>query len=115
MKKFVLFVFNGDPMCFIHVLLNALDMAKRGFSVKLVIEGKATALIPEMIKPESGLKHLYEQVIELNLIDCVCNACASKMNVLENVKEQNLPLCAELKGHPSIARYIDGGYEVLTF
>jgi hypothetical protein len=26
MKKFALFVFNGDPICFIHVLLNALDM-----------------------------------------------------------------------------------------
>ena len=23
MKKMALFVFNGDPMCFIHVLLNA--------------------------------------------------------------------------------------------
>jgi len=26
MQKFALFVFNGDPICFIHVLLNALDM-----------------------------------------------------------------------------------------
>jgi hypothetical protein len=29
MKKIALFVFNGDPMCFIHVLLNALDMKER--------------------------------------------------------------------------------------
>ena len=28
--KTVLFVFNGDPMCFIHVLLNALDMHAAG-------------------------------------------------------------------------------------
>ncbi len=26
MKKIALFVFNGDPMCFIHVLLNALGL-----------------------------------------------------------------------------------------
>jgi len=26
LQKFALFVFNGDPICFIHVLLNALDM-----------------------------------------------------------------------------------------
>ncbi len=25
MKKFALFAFNGDSVCFIHVLLNALD------------------------------------------------------------------------------------------
>jgi hypothetical protein len=28
MKKAVLFAFNGDFMCFIHVLLNALDMQR---------------------------------------------------------------------------------------
>ena len=42
MKKFALFAYNGDFMCFIHVLLNALDMKKRGHEVKLVIEGAAT-------------------------------------------------------------------------
>jgi hypothetical protein len=35
MKKFALFVFNGDPICFIHVLLNALDMKKKDMMVKL--------------------------------------------------------------------------------
>ena len=31
MKKIALFVFNGDPMCFIHVLLNALDMKQKEY------------------------------------------------------------------------------------
>ncbi len=48
MKKVALFVFNGDPMCFIHVLLNALDMQERGYEGKIVIEGAATKLIPEL-------------------------------------------------------------------
>jgi len=26
-----------------------------------------------------------------------------------------LPLCGEMKGHPSMARYIDAGYEIITF
>ena len=39
MPKIVLFVFNGDPMCFIHVLLNALDMKDKGYESKIVIEG----------------------------------------------------------------------------
>jgi hypothetical protein len=30
MKKFALFVFIGDPMCFIHVLLNAIDLSESG-------------------------------------------------------------------------------------
>ena len=46
--KTVLFVFNGDPMCFIHVLLNALDMQARGDECRVVVEGSATRLIPEL-------------------------------------------------------------------
>ena len=44
MKKIALFVFNGDPMCFIHVLLNALDMKEKGYEARIVIEGAAMEL-----------------------------------------------------------------------
>ncbi len=47
MKKLALFAFNGDPMCFIHILLNALDMKEKGFDGKIIIEGSATKLIHE--------------------------------------------------------------------
>ena len=30
MEKTVLFAFRGDPLCFVHVLLNALDLKERG-------------------------------------------------------------------------------------
>jgi len=53
MKKTALFVFNGDPMCFIHVLLNALDMKKNGQDARIIIEGSAVKLIPELEKTES--------------------------------------------------------------
>ncbi|MCK4604812.1 MAG: hypothetical protein KAU41_09025 [Deltaproteobacteria bacterium] len=50
MKKVALFAFNGELMCFIHVLLNTLDMNERGHEVKIVIEGAATKLVPELAK-----------------------------------------------------------------
>ena len=55
------------------------------------------------------------QVKEKGLIDCVCRACAVKMEALPGIEAQSLPLCAEMKGHPSVARHIDAGYEVITF
>ena len=39
MKKVALFAFNGELMCLMHVLLNAIDMNERGQEVKIVIEG----------------------------------------------------------------------------
>ena len=35
MQKMALFVFNGDSMCFIHVLLNALEMKTDGYEAKI--------------------------------------------------------------------------------
>jgi hypothetical protein len=30
MKKLALFAFNGDSLCFVHVLLNAVDLREKG-------------------------------------------------------------------------------------
>jgi hypothetical protein len=43
MKKFALFVFNGDSLCFIHVLLNALDMKAKGHEAKIIMEGASVS------------------------------------------------------------------------
>ena len=114
MQKTVLVAFNGDMTCFVHVLLNALDMADKGIAVKIVIEGSATKLIPDLAK-ESGISSLYKRIKELKLIDCVCQACAAKMGVLDAVTAEGLPMCAEMKGHPSLGRYQQEGYTIITF
>lgn len=114
-RKAALVAFNGDPMCFVHVLLNALDMKEKGFDVKLVIEGSACALVSNFDKADAPFAPLYAKVKNAGLIDCVCQGCAAKMGSLEAAKELNLPLCGEMSGHPSLARYITGGYDILTF
>ena len=48
MKKIALFAFNGELTCFVHVLLNALDLKAKGHTVGIVIEGAATKLVPEL-------------------------------------------------------------------
>jgi hypothetical protein len=115
MKKVALVAFNGDGMCFIHVLLNAMDMNDKGYDVKIVIEGSATKLIPELAKDDHPLYRLYEKAKGLDLIDGACKACSNKMGTLEAAKAQGLRLLDEMSGHPSIARYREEGFEVFTF
>jgi hypothetical protein len=115
MKKVVLVAFNGEFMCFVHVLLNALDMKERGHEVKIVIEGAATKVVPELSVEGNPLRGFYQKVKDLGLIDAVCKACSTKMNVLAEVEAEGLPLADEMSGHPSLARYIEEGYEVITF
>lgn len=115
MKKIALFAFNGDPMCFIHVLLNTIDLKDKGHEAALVIEGSATKMIPEIAKDGHPLNGLYLKVKELGLIDCVCKACANKMGTLDSAKDEGLPVCGPMSGHPSMASYMEEGYEVLIF
>ena len=115
MKKSALFVFNGDPMCFIHVLLNSLEMNAKGQSGRIVIEGAATKLIPELANTGNPLHKLWEKTKEAGLIDGVCKACSQKMGTLEASKEQGLTLLDEMNGHPSMERYIREGFNIITF
>jgi len=115
MKKFALFVFNGDPMCFIHVLLNALDMKTKGFEAKIIIEGASVKLIPELVKSENPLNGLWKKNLEAGLIEGVCKACSSKLGTLEAAKEQGLTLLDDMSNHPSMAAYRDKGFEIITF
>jgi hypothetical protein len=115
MKKFVLFVFNGDPMCFIHVLLNALDMNNKGHEAKIIIEGAAVKLVPEMVKHGNPLNGLWNKNLEAGLVEGVCKACSNKLGVLDAAKEQSLNLLDDMSGHPSMAEYRDKGYEIITF
>ena len=94
MKKVALFAFNGEFMCFIHVLLNGLHLKQNGEEVKIVIEGSATKLIPELSKEGNPMFQLYQQAKEQNLIDGVCRACSAKMEVASVVEKEGLP-CAK--------------------
>jgi hypothetical protein len=115
MKKFALFVFNGDPVCFIHVLLNALDMNAKGHEVKIIIEGASVKLIPELVKPGNPLNGLWKKNLEADLVEGVCKACSSKLGTLEAAKEQGLTLLGDMSGHPGMAACRDKGYEIITF
>ncbi len=112
--KVAVFAFNGEEMCFIHALMNALDMKEKGYDVKLIIEGSATRLIKEAEAGKKPFTNLYTRAKKAGLIDCVCRACSAKMESLESAKQQELPLCDEMSGHPSMARYMDDGYEIIV-
>lgn len=115
MKKFAMFVFNGEPMCFVHVLLNALDMKSQGDEAKIIIEGAAVKLIPELVKPGNPLNGLWKKTLAAGLVEGVCKACSSKLGTLEAAKEQDLTILDDMTGHPGMAAYRKKGYEIITF
>jgi hypothetical protein len=113
-QRIAIFAFNGEPMCFVHGLLNALNMRQSGIDVALIIEGSATKTMCDLSNPEAEFHKLFQEVTEQGLVDCVCQACAHKMGVLEEVQRLELPLCSEMNGHPAMSRYIAEGYQIIS-
>ena len=115
MMRYALFVFNGEPMCFIHVLLNALDMDARGDEVRIVLEGASVKLIPEIYHEENPQYGLWRKCLDRELVAGACRACSGKLGTLEEAQKRKLPLLGDMSGHPAIAGFREQGYEVITF
>lgn len=115
MYKKALFAFNGEEMCFAHVLLNALDMHKKGFEVKIVIEGAACSLLNGYAENRGMFPELFNNCRNEKLIECVCRACAVKTKAADAAEKLGLHFSDDMNGHPSMSSYIERGYGIITF
>lgn len=113
MRKTALFAFNGEMMCFMHVLLNAWDLHQRGETVLVVVEGQATGLLPELADPQHSLHAMYARVVDAGVLAGACRACSGKMGVLGAIQALDIPLLDEMQGHPAIGTYHEQGYTVM--
>ncbi|MBN2324045.1 MAG: cytoplasmic protein [Spirochaetes bacterium] len=114
-KKYALFAYNGETLCFVHALLNALDMKEKGYDVKLIVEGTATKQVKELSDPAKPFANLYGKVLKESLVDGVCRACAAKTGSLKSAQSQGIRLLDDMSNHPGFARYLKEGFEIITF
>lgn len=115
MKKVALFAFRGEVTCFVHVLLNSLEFLEKGYEVKVVLEGEATKLVPELAKPEHHMHGLFEKTKSLGLFAGVCRACSHQLGTQEAAVAEGFALLDDMHGHPGMAPYADNGYTILIF
>ena len=113
-NRTAIFAFKGNPICFVHVLLNAIDLHEKEGEVKIILEGEATKLIIELRKPGHPLHVLYEKAKKLDLIAAVCRACAMKMGALEAAVAEGFRIADDMSGHAGMAPYLEEGYEIIT-
>lgn len=112
---YCLYAFNGELMCFVHVLLNGLDMAEKGMKVIIILEGASVTLVPEMEKEDCPFHKLYLKAKSQGLIEGACKACSVKLKVMDEVEKSGIPLIGEMSGHPAMSGYIAEGYKIITF
>lgn len=111
MTKIAIFSFRGDPLCFVHVMLNALDLNAKGHEVKVILEGESVKLVRQMIESENAM---FRRLMDNELIACICKACSNKMGVLEYNANCGIPLADEMNGHPAMATWLESGFQIIT-
>ena len=53
MKKVLFYAMEGKKMCFMHVLMNALQLHEQGYEVKIIFEGESVKL-PAQLENEGN-------------------------------------------------------------
>jgi hypothetical protein len=114
-QKKVLFAFRGDPLCFVHVLLNGIDLHERGMEGLIVLEGEAVTLVPKMAEPGHFLSSLYQKAKKLGILHGACKACSIKLKVEQEIESQGIPFLGDMSGHPSMGSFMEKGFQVITF
>ncbi|NLT57552.1 MAG: hypothetical protein GXX99_01135 [Clostridiales bacterium] len=112
MKKYLFYAMAGQKMCFVHVLLNALDLKAAGNEVDIVFEGEAVKLPPVL---DQEANPLYRKALAGGLIAGVCLTCAQMMGAKEDIERLGLPLISDMSGHVGMRPYLEAGYEALVF
>ena len=60
-------------------------------------------------------RNSYEKARSLDQVEGACKACSNKLGVLDDVQAMGLVLHDDMSGHPSMARYMENGFEAITF
>lgn len=107
--KTVFFAFKDEEMCFVHLLLNALDLKEKGYESGIVMEGKAVLLVKALEE-----NPLFRKAREKGLILSICRACSAKLGVLEYNEACGIPLEGEMSGHVPMEPFLREGYQLIA-
>lgn len=111
MEKFLFYGMTGSKMCFMHILLNTLDLVDDGKDAKIIFEGESVKLVSVF---EEENHPLYMKAKEKGLIAGICLACSKALGVYEKNKEYGLPLLGDMSGHAGMKPYINEGFAVIS-
>lgn len=104
MKKILIYIMQGEEMCFLHGVMNAFALKNAGHEVKLIMEGQSVKL---------GDHPKVRELEDAGILAGVCKGCSAMLGVLEKNQELGLTLLDEMNGHAGITPYVEQDYDVV--
>jgi hypothetical protein len=110
MRKILFYAMQGKKMCFMHVLMNALQLHEQGHEVKIIFEGEAVRLPSQLEKEENKL---YLSSRKAGLLAGICLGCSIQFDMLEVNEAVGLRLLDDMYGHAGLLPFVKENYEVI--
>jgi hypothetical protein len=116
-RKLLFLVFTNDACRRNHAFMHAVDLARRGHVVRLILEGDATQSLRAR---EGRFGAIFEEARSLGLLAGACRTASSGCNdpardVTALARDLGLPLMDTLDGHAGLEPFVSDGYEIVTF
>lgn len=111
MEHVLFYGMTGEKMCFLHVLMNAIQLSEAGRDVRIVFEGASVKLVGIL---EEEKNPLYLKAKTEGIIAGICLACSKVMGVYEQNAATGLPLLDDMSGHAGMKPFMDQGFVVIS-
>jgi hypothetical protein len=96
-----------------NALTSVREFKEEGQEVSLIFDGAGTKWIGELSDSDHKYNRHFESVKDD--IHGACAYCARAFGVKDEVQESGVELLGEFEGHPSLAKLVGQGYQVITF
>jgi hypothetical protein len=95
-----------------NALTTVREFKEEDQEVTLIFDGAGTKWIGELSGPDHKYNRHFESVDD---IQGACAYCARAFGVKNEVQEGGVELLGDFEGHPSLAKLVTQGYQVITF
>ena len=104
---------HADNARVANALTTAYEFKEADEEVTLIFTGAGTKWVVELSDPDHRLHKAFRMVKDK--VAGACKACATSFGVKEEVEASGVPLLTEYRGHQSLRKVINAGYQVGTF
>ena len=96
-----------------NALTSAKEFKEEDHEVTVIFDGAGTRWVGELSDPEHKYNKQFESVKDE--VEGACAYCAKAFGVKEDVQVSGRRAHGEFKRHPSLAKLVSEGYQVITF
>lgn len=97
----------------LHALLYAKELKESGAEVVLIFDGAGSTWAEKLQDPQHKLHPLFADLEKDGVIQIVCDFCSGAFKVKDKIKDPQFILTSEYQGHPSVAKWVKQGYQLI--